>query len=320
MARPFTLAHLTDVHLPPLPPFWPRHWNVKRALGFINWQRKRRHIHLRTIVDRLVADLHAQNVDHILVSGDLVNIGLPEEYERALDWLKTLGTPHDVTVIPGNHDIYCPLWTDIGVERWRPYMTNSTSDGAQSATPHGFPFVRRFGDVAIIGINSAVPTPPGVASGEAGAEQLDRLAQVLEQLWSQMVHRVVMIHHPPLPGQAQPMRALRDAQRLADILRDHGAELVVHGHNHRNMLSYHHANTGNFPVVGAPSFSAGRSYRDEPLGAYNLYHLQCDRGSSNLIIDMVQRGFKENDDLVCEIQNRRLLPKPPMQSEHTRDS
>ena len=75
------------------------------------------------------------------------------------------------------------------------------------------------------------------------------------------------------------------------------------------MLSYHTANTGEFPVVGAPSFSAGRSYRDEPLGAYNLYHLQCDGEHGDLIIDMVQRGLTENRDVVHEIQRRRLLPK-----------
>ena len=41
----FVLAHLSDVHLAPLPKPDPRESMSKRGLGYINWLRKRRAIH-----------------------------------------------------------------------------------------------------------------------------------------------------------------------------------------------------------------------------------------------------------------------------------
>ena len=171
-----TIAHLSDVHLPLESGFAPQYWNIKRALGFINWQRKRRFIHTRAALDAIVADVSAQRPDHILVSGDLVNIGLPAEYEGALAWLKTVGPPDRVSVVPGNHDIYTLQGRDPGVARWAEYMRSDVLGVQVGAVQReglrvgdsvtgGFPFVRQIGPVAIIGLNSAEPTPVGFASG-----------------------------------------------------------------------------------------------------------------------------------------------------------
>ena len=51
----FTIAHLTDPHLGSLPPFGPRHWNLKRGLGWLNWMRSRRHAHLSDVLERIVS-------------------------------------------------------------------------------------------------------------------------------------------------------------------------------------------------------------------------------------------------------------------------
>src|SRR5262245_65523212 len=104
MSDAVTIAHLTDVHLGPIDGLPPRYWNLKRGLGYLNWMRKRRHDHQRPVLDRIVADMAAQGPDHIAVTGDLANIGLPQEHIAALGWLQSLGPPERVTVIPGNHD------------------------------------------------------------------------------------------------------------------------------------------------------------------------------------------------------------------------
>ncbi|MGZ3311328.1 MAG: metallophosphoesterase family protein, partial [Xanthobacteraceae bacterium] len=102
----FVLAHLSDPHLGPLPaPRW-RELLGKRATGLINWRRKRHRIHRGDVLARIVADIKGQAPDHVAVTGDLVNISLPGEYPPARDWLAKLGPPHDVTLVPGNHDIY----------------------------------------------------------------------------------------------------------------------------------------------------------------------------------------------------------------------
>src|SRR6185312_15806218 len=105
MSRTFTLAHLSDVHLQPMPPVGLGHWRPKRVLGYVNWVRNRKGVHLRQTIDLLASDMAAQKPDHIAVTGDLVNIGLPQEHALALAWLRDLGPADCVTVVPGNHDI-----------------------------------------------------------------------------------------------------------------------------------------------------------------------------------------------------------------------
>ena len=89
MSETITLAHVSDVHLSPLIGFTPRTWNAKRGLGFFNWQRKRRYVHQRSVVDSLIADALSLNVDHFAITGDLINLGLPSEYDGALAWLNS---------------------------------------------------------------------------------------------------------------------------------------------------------------------------------------------------------------------------------------
>ena len=212
---PLTIAHLSDVHLAPLRGLGPRHANIKRGLGFANWLWKRRKVHLRGVVDALVADLATQNADHIIVSGDLTNLGLPGEHAAALTWLEALGPADRVSVVPGNHDIYCRLWRDPGVERWRPYMTCNAAGAAYvEGAVGGFPYVRMIGELAIVGVNSAIPTKPFKALGEVGAAQMAALARTLDRLAKAGRRSIVVIHHPPLPGQADARRGLRDAASL----------------------------------------------------------------------------------------------------------
>ena len=97
MKTQLTIAHLTDVHLGPIAGFGPRYWNLKRLLGYANWLRDRRHTHQREVLARIVDDLAAQAPDHIAVTGDLVNIGLPQEHVAALAWVESLGAPHDLS-------------------------------------------------------------------------------------------------------------------------------------------------------------------------------------------------------------------------------
>ena len=102
----FVLAHLSDVHLAPLPVPNPLELASKRGLGFLNWLRKRHRIHRREVLDAIVGDLKAQNSDHVAFTGDLVNLSLTSEFPRSRQWLEALGTPDRVTFVPGNHDTY----------------------------------------------------------------------------------------------------------------------------------------------------------------------------------------------------------------------
>jgi 3',5'-cyclic AMP phosphodiesterase CpdA len=314
-----TIAHLTDVHLGPIEGFAPRYWNLKRGLGYANWVRKRRHVHQRGVLDRIVADMEAQQPDHIAVTGDLANIGLPREHINALAWLKGVGPPERVTVVPGNHDTYSRIGRDPGARRWAEYMSSNAEGLAYAGSDASrFPFVRVIGEVALIGVDSAVETPPLMAWGRIGKRQLDALAGVLERLQGSGLFRLVLVHHPPLRGQADASRGLRDAPALEAVLERGGAELAIHGHNHRNMLGWlpcsagpdagHDTAPGRVAVVGAPSASRGRSHRHEALGRYNLYRIERtgSGGAQPWRIELVGRGLAEPDGPVVELDRREL--------------
>lgn len=300
-----TLAHLSDVHLAPMPRPRIVDLSLKRAFGYANWHRKRKRIHLAATLERMIADMQAQRPDHITVTGDLVNIGLPGEFATATRWLHDLGPPAHVTVVPGNHDAYVRMRQDPGYLRWADYMAGNDP---HLVPPEGtlFPFVKRLDEIVLIGVSSAVPTPPLAATGRLGADQRARLAEVLRALRAETCFRVLLIHHPPLPGQASRFRGLTDAAELSDILRQEGAELVLHGHNHRPMLHWAHGPHGRIPVVGVPSSSVGRAVHD-PLARYNLFRIR--RSDAAWHLEMTARGLADADGPVHEIEHL-SLPVP----------
>lgn len=306
MTETFRLVHLSDVHLAPITGFGPRTWNVKRGLGYLNWRTGRQAVHRREVADRIAADARAQRPDHIAVTGDLANLGLPGEYSEALAWLQTLGAPDAVSVVPGNHDIYTRrLGGASCLETWAPYMRNSECWSRDE--PVRFPYVRVLGPVALIGLNSAIPTPPFVAAGRLGEGQIAQLEAGLERLGAAGLLRVVLIHHPPLPGQAPPRRALADADALADALRRSGAELVLHGHNHREMLAWCAGGAHPVPVLGVASASAGLEHKGEPLARYHLLTLGRDgAGAARILCET--RGLAEPDGDVVSLGVRVIAP------------
>jgi 3',5'-cyclic AMP phosphodiesterase CpdA len=116
-----------------------------------------------------------------------------------------------------------------------------------------FPFVRQRRNIALIGLSSAVPQSLFRAGGPLGSGQLDRLGPVLQDLRQRGFYRVVLIHHPPVPGLTPRRRALDDARKLKQILEEHGADLVLYGHNHRHGRSALQTQFGTAHIIGAPS-------------------------------------------------------------------
>jgi 3',5'-cyclic AMP phosphodiesterase CpdA len=285
----FTLAHISDIHLSPLPR--PRVFELlsKRALGYANWTR-RRFRHRRDVLDRLMDDLRTHSPDHIAMTGDLVNIALPEEFRAARVWLEGIGGPDGITVIPGNHDAYVPFLRNPWVANWQPYMVgNADAQAIANGYGHSFPFLRRFGEVVLIGLSSARATMPAMASGRLGKKQIAQAAALLDALGKQGFCRVVLIHHPPLPGMADWQRGLHDAGRFRDVLTECGAELVLHGHNHRVMSARLDSRTGPVPIIGAPSASVASD--DPETGAgFNLFTI-AKGGNGAWRIGMRSRSF-----------------------------
>ena len=221
----------------------------KRLTGYINWKRRDR-IHDMEVLARLVADLRAHKPDHVMMTGDVLNIGLPAEFPLAATWLRSLGEPHEVSFVPGNHDAYVRSSMAHLTRTFAPW---TTSDGAHETA---YPYLRVRDGIALIGLSSGIPTPLFIASGRLGRTQRDAFARLLDETRAQGLLRVVMIHHPPWRAGATPGRGLNDVRAFEKIIARHGADLIVHGHNHRASVVHLPTPEGSVPVVGVASASA----------------------------------------------------------------
>lgn len=257
------IAHLSDPHLTSLDHVTWRELLNKRVLGYLSWRAKRRRAHSREVLSRTLADLAAREPDHLVISGDFTHLGTVNECRETETWLHGVGAPDYISIVPGNHDRYIAADYNETIGRWRAWMQSDPEERNQSPD---FPYLRVRGPVAIIGLSTAVPTPPFFASGKLGNEQLRRLGCLLEETAQRGLYRILVLHHSPHSMDFR--RGLDDAEQLLATLGGPGAELVIHGHGHRQMHALLQAGSRRIPVFGAPSASAGYDNPAKSPGYY----------------------------------------------------
>ncbi|MBO1075869.1 metallophosphoesterase family protein [Roseomonas marmotae] len=273
------LAHLSDLHLPPQALPGVRQLLGKRLLSYLAWQRKRQR-RAELPADLLLEDLESFAPDAVAVTGDLTHFALPDEFAAGRAFLERLGRPARVVAIPGNHDALVPVPWAQGLGLWAEWMRGDGPDR------EGFPFLRRMGEVALIGLSSAVPTPPGSAAGWLGPAQLEGLSALLAESGRQGLCRVVLIHHPPIGENRR--RGLRDRAALLEVLARQGAELLLHGHSHRPALVPLPGPGGSLlPAIGVPQALAGQGHRH--MGGWNLYRIT--RAAGGWVLGAVIRRY-----------------------------
>lgn len=265
------IAHFSDVHALSLGGVSPLAFLSKRLAGGLNLLLKRRHRHPVHLFEALIEDLNQVRPDHVIVTGDLTNLSLEPEFalaRRTLDAL-TLG-PEEVTVVPGNHDAYVwGAWLRHAFERaFEPYLL---SDGA--LTPR-YPLERVRGGLAVIGVSTAVPSPVPFADGRIGVRQLEAVEAALQRHAGRF--RILALHHPPVRNRHAFLRGLRDRGLLQAVLARVGAELVIHGHEHRDLWATVPGPAAPIPVVGVGSGTYNDARR-ERRARYNLYRVVAGR-------------------------------------------
>jgi 3',5'-cyclic AMP phosphodiesterase CpdA len=264
----------------------------KRVTGYLNWTRARAYVHDMAALGEIVADIKAHRPDHIAMTGDISNIGLPAEFQLAHAWLETLGAAEDVSFVPGNHDAY--------VRGSMPDLARVFAPWTQGEKPAAetYPYLRVRGHVALIGLSSGVPTPFFIASGRLGQHQLAACESLLVEAETRGLVRVIMIHHPPQSRPSNVARGLADARDFESMLRRTGAELVIHGHEHRLSVTHLKGKGRPIPVVGVPSASIKRGLAQQ-RASYNLYEIRGNGGDCK--IEARTRGLLPGTTVVGDL-------------------
>ena len=270
--RGFRLAHLSDLHIGPLPRVRPGTLLSKRALGYLSWRVRKQRVHRPEVLAALRQDLLASAPDHIAITGDLVNLGLPAEFVRAGQWLRELGPPERISVVPGNHEAYAPVRSAESLAHWAEYMS-SDEDAARPGHRVTFPYLRRRGPLALIGLSTASVSPPGFATGRLGAVQLQALERLLAALTGADHYRILLLHHPPQIAASSWRKRLIDAAAFRRIVATRGAELVLHGHEHVPSHGTLEGQNGHLPVIGVPSASS-LDPRPERQAQYQIHTIE----------------------------------------------
>lgn len=261
------LAHISDLHLPPPSIPWTAFFN-KRLLSRILWLGNRRYVHQANIVTQLLDNIKScKEIQALLITGDQTNFGTTEEYQATAKWLEKLPLP--AMVVPGNHDFMAPISQKKSLDLW------------QDWSGPDYPWVRLVDKVAIIGLNSSLPTLPFTAYGRITPKQYRRLEILLKYYKEKKCCRVVMIHHPPRKGLLPRRKSLLDTRKLAQCLARHGAELVIHGHSHN--ATFTTVEGTKIPLLGVSSASL-KSKQVPRIASWNHLHFLQDFTGWNITV------------------------------------
>ncbi len=298
-ARVIRIAHVSDPHvLSRTAAEWSSVVFNKRVTGYANLLLRRGRVHRREYLLSVLAAA-AEQSDHVVVTGDVTNLSLEHEYEEAGALLADVARRTEVTVVPGNHDVYLPATHDGRrfPHHFDRFLASDLPEFACDLPAGPFPCVKLRGPVAIIALSSAVPRPPFIAAGRVGREQLDALQHLLAHPAVRQRTPVVLIHHPPVDGRPRLMQhrdGLVDAAPLRAVLAPLTRGIVLFGHVHVRQRCTLRTPAGTIDVI-----SASGAALDHPSPAiragFNLYVVDDGGGLASVeahVLDPGRGGFE----------------------------
>jgi 3',5'-cyclic-AMP phosphodiesterase len=238
-----------------------------------------------------VRAIRAAKPDLVIANGDLTDRGRPNEVAYALKLLKALRVP--VLITRGNHDRVLPGAEGCGPDgdclRTFAFPRRAPGDHALTSS-------RRVGRrLSVIGLDSCDPQ-----SGEGRLDlggQIEFLDRELALAARSGRRAIVAFHHPittaaistaipPVTFGVGPEQGGRDC--LDVLARHRNVALVLHGHTHRNYVSYDERNPSG------PVFLENGAVKEYP-GGFGLLTIR-ERG--------ITRTFHRMTDAFCREWNR----------------
>jgi 3',5'-cyclic AMP phosphodiesterase CpdA len=271
------IAHFSDLHVLALEGAPPSRFLNKRITGWVNLRVKRSHKHRLGHVRAVAREITRAKVDHVVITGDLTNLALEQEFVAVREMLELeLGLrPDQISAVPGNHDLYTrgAMRDQRFTKYFHDYVASDLPELCATIPLGRFPFVKLRGPLAIVGLSSAVPRPPLMASGHLGKPQLGALKRVLGHPEVQKRTPIILLHHPihnPASKMKTFVKGLWDADGLIAELAGLHRGLLLHGHLHVRRKRALGTPVGELLAVGATS--ASLHHDDEhKMAGFNLY-------------------------------------------------
>lgn len=167
---------------------------------------------------------HAAPSDLILITGDVTQKGLPDEFAAAGAWIRAM--PEPTFVIVGNHDVPYFGVLDRLFWPWRAF------ERATGHPAHDGEFKR---DALMVrGVTTARGWQARLnwSKGVIDLDQTRRAAQALRQAPAGAL-RILACHHPLIEMIGTPMTGdVKRGDRAAVIFAEAGVDLIMTGHTH----------------------------------------------------------------------------------------
>lgn len=297
----FRFVQLSDLHLSSIGTPNPLRLFNKRILGYLSWLRKRRHTHQRWVLELAIETFEKLSIDHYAITGDLTHVGLKNEFQQVQRWLEQLDTAQNITLIPGNHDLYVNEKWSRSFKLWQQYLHGDKlsptspikTDDALSRLNNLYPTVRTRKNIAFIGLNSVFDAPWFRATGQLDTTQLQRLKELLASSELDKYCKILLIHHPLSLTETPARKCLLNHNELRKLLSENPVDLVLHGHGHHSCFESIETNGGfNIPVIGMSSSS---SISEKPGYQAEFLLFQISQSSKHWKIGMQSYKLDSNE-------------------------
>jgi Icc protein len=237
------IAHLSDVHaLDPRPPKSKTLELKLIALGGI--RRLDPEVRAKRL-ERAVRAGKDGGATHFVISGDLTEMGMVDQFEAFADALSRAGIdPERVTLVPGNHDAY------HAPDGWKRALDGPLRPYARTSAPH----VVDLGEAVLLPVSTARHQHMAFSSGEVTRETAEDLEKRLSDPGISRRAVAVVQHHPPYRRKRviEWIDGLLGRARVEALLERHPRMQVLHGHLH-HLVDRVLGSCGRPRVLGAPA-------------------------------------------------------------------
>ncbi|GJQ11448.1 hypothetical protein GpartN1_g3239.t1 [Galdieria partita] len=313
-------AVISDIHVFDVDGFWNENvlefFNL-RILGLLNifFLRGPERFSVQVLA-KAIEDMHDMRVDHLILAGDITNLSLESEFSTASKVVRLFGPPSSITAIPGNHDVYNR--GELKRKLFQKYFGSYAVSDIPGSSPRGdgFPIIQVRGNVALIGLNTALP---GSARGMVGRRQWHAIEEMMERashILNTVDMKVLVLHHPAqnpmvrgLPWIREIGHDLKDWKSVAKFCRKYSIDLVVHGHNH---VPYQGLLDGSPQTLVCESGSGTlMTYQEDRVARYTIFELNEKEGLERCfarVWDMEGECFRTKELILPPIEKQKSVP------------